>query len=78
MAKKIGRASMFGDLRDGRRIQGVISKAGARAFDQARKRLSVIAFAAIGWRGPVSDAAVIDYLARGSDATVKFFEKKGK
>ena len=44
------------------RVQGMISKAGATAFEQRRKQLAKLA----GWDvKKVSDADVIEYMARG-------------
>lgn len=53
------------------RIQGMISKAGATKFEQARKRLADLA----GWKPEkVSDADTIEYLARG-DVVTKLYLK---
>jgi hypothetical protein len=75
--KKLGRASMFGDLRGGRRLQGIISKQAAKEFEKVRKNLGLMASAAIEWSGPVSDAAVIEFLTRGVTGTINYW-KKGK
>ena len=61
MAKaRMGRRRIFTEP-VGDRVQGVLTEPGARAFQQARVRLRLLT----GWRGPISDADVIDYLARG-------------
>lgn len=48
------------------RVQGMITKAGKVAFEQRRQQLAKLA----GWDPKkVSDADVIDYLARGEVST---------
>ena len=48
------------------RVQGMISKAGSIAFEQRRQQLAKLA----GWDvKKVSDADVIEYLARGEVST---------
>lgn len=56
------------------RLQGVISKPGGVKFEAARKRLGKLA----KWKGPVSDADTIEYLARGEYETVKYLAQKAK
>ena len=73
MAKRIGRRAIF-DLPKSKRYQGVISKPGSVKFEAARKRLSKLA----AWPGSVSDADVIEYLARGEEATAKYLDGKRK
>lgn len=65
VAKKVShRPAIFRDKKV--RVQGMISKAGAVAFEQRRQQLAKLA----GWDPKkVSDADVIDYLARGEVAT---------
>lgn len=74
----MARPSMFGELSGGRRLQGVISKAAAKRFDVHRKDLAVMAREVVGWRGAISDGAVIEYLARGRSAAMEFFVKAAK
>jgi hypothetical protein len=69
----MGRRAIF-DLPKSQRYQGVISKPASRAFERARKRLKQIA----KWKGTVSDADVIEYLARGEAWTIMYLEAKTK
>lgn len=66
-----GRASLFRDKKGGDRVQGVITPLGSSRFEAARKRLGDLA-----GRDPehVSDADVIEYLARGESATIAYFQ----
>lgn len=66
---KLGRQSIFRDKKGGSRVQGVMTKAGTRAFANARKRLATLAD-----REPenVSDADVIEFMARGEAETVLY------
>jgi hypothetical protein len=57
-----GRASIYRDKRGGDRVQGVITKTGSHAFEDARKRLARIVRRATD---QISDADVIEWLARG-------------
>lgn len=62
-----GRASIFrGKLKAGTRVQGILSPAGAESFEAARVRLARLAAREVT---AVSDADVIEYLARGERAT---------
>jgi len=62
----MGRPSLFRDKRGGSRIQGVITKIGAERFELHRARLATIAKRD---QKLISDADVIEYLARGEVAT---------
>lgn len=73
----MARDSMFGSLRGGKRLQGVISKQAGKQFEKVRRNLALMAKAAIDWSGPVSDAAVIEFMTRGVTGTIKHW-KKGK
>lgn len=72
--KRVGRTSIFRDKIDGagvlregaQRVQAIISPKGSRRFEEARRRLATLAD-----REPeqVSDADVVEYLARGEQET---------
>jgi len=62
----MGRPSLFRDKQGGTRIQGILTKAGARKFEEHRARLAVIASRP---RKLISHADVIEYLAIGEQAT---------
>lgn len=66
---KMGRPSIFRDKKGGRYVQGIITKAGGRLFSAHRKRLAEIANRA---PAKVSDADVIEYLARGESNSVAY------
>jgi len=67
-----GRPSIFGSKTNGTRLQGVITAAGSVRFNEARARLAKIA----GWEPEnVSDADVIEFMARGEKATRAFLKK---
>ena len=74
----MARDSMFGSLRGGKRLQGVISKEAARQFEKVRKNLGLMAKAGIEWNGPVSDAAVIEHLTRGVTGTINCWKRLKK
>jgi hypothetical protein len=62
----MGRPSIFRDKQGGKRIMAIISQVGALQFETARRRLALLA----NWPpARVSDADVVEYLARGHDAT---------
>jgi hypothetical protein len=69
MAKRMGRRAIF-DFPKTRRLQGVISGGAAIAFTAARRRLKKLA----KWKGKVSDADTIEFLARGEAWTVMYLE----
>lgn len=63
-----GRESLFRGKKGGDRVQGVLTPAGSRRFEQARARLGRM----IGKDAEkVSDADVIEFLARGDEETRK-------
>lgn len=68
----MGRPSVF-QPKDGARVQGVLTKTGADRFEVARRKLSTLA--------PhvriVSDADVIEYLARGEEITKAYIAAHG-
>jgi hypothetical protein len=67
-----GRFSIFPGKVDGVRIQGVLTKQGGRAFEQSRKALAKVFQLETGRKAPaISDADVVEYLARGEAATVE-------
>jgi len=61
-----GRASIFRNKDRKFRVQAIMSKDGYTAFNVARRKLAAL----VGWKvAKVSDADVIEYLARGEEAT---------
>lgn len=67
-----GRPSIFRNKTGGSRVQGVITARGSVRFEQARRRLAKLASREIEH---ISDADVIEYLARGDSETVVQIEK---
>lgn len=69
----MGRDSIFRDKEDGARVQGIITKIGKTAFEDARVKLALLAH-----RPPdrVSDADTIEYLARGERETKKYLQRR--
>jgi hypothetical protein len=73
----LGRPSIFrgkvaddGTLQDGaKRVQGVITPVGTRRFEQSRARLAKLADLEVE---QVSDADVIEFLARGETNTRRY------
>lgn len=67
-----GRESIFPGKINGVRIQGVLTKRGARAFEQSRKALAKVYELETGRQPPrISDADVVEYLARGEAETAE-------
>lgn len=67
----MGRPSIFRDKVGGQRVQAIISKTGAKRFERARKRLARLA----KWKpAQISDADVVEYLARGEADTVAYMQ----
>lgn len=58
----MGRASIFRNKRGGKRVQGLLTKVGADAFRSQRRILATLTKRRVR---DVSDADVIEYLARG-------------
>lgn len=74
MAKTIrmGRASIFrGKMDDkGKRVQGILSPAAARTFEEQRAALGRIVFEVTGRRpATISDSDTIEFLTRGVAGT---------
>lgn len=69
MAKKNtgGLPSIFRNKKGGARYQGVLTKPGSMKFEEARKRLAKLAARRVR---KVSDADVMEFLARGESETV--------
>lgn len=65
-----GYPSIFRNKKGGSRYQGVLRKAGSKAFEVARKRLSKLA----GQKA--TDADVMEYLAIGDEATRAYLAGK--
>lgn len=76
MAKTRGRASIFRGKEHGVRVQGIITKTGGQKFESERKALATLYEAILG-RAPtgVSDADVIEYMARGGVDTRRYLER---
>jgi hypothetical protein len=64
-----GRQSIFRDKIGGDRVQGVITPAGSRRFEIARSKLAKLAGREVE---QVSDADVIEFLARGEANTREY------
>jgi hypothetical protein len=72
-APKTGRASIFRNKEGGGRVQGVLTKQGVALFEYHRKRLATLAKREASH---VSDADVIEYLARGRQETADILAGK--
>jgi hypothetical protein len=70
-----GRHSIFRGKDGGDRLQGVITRDGSKAFERERRRLARL-YRDITGQAPtvVSDADVIEYLARGEADTRGYLE----
>ena len=66
-----GRVSIFRNKEGGDRVQGILTKAGSQRFHAARKRLAELAGRDLEL---VSDADVIEYLARGDEETARYLK----
>jgi hypothetical protein len=65
-----GRASIFRDKEGGTRVQGLLTAEGFVCFGERREELRRLTAEVVGKDpGQVSDADVIEYLARGVHAT---------
>lgn len=75
MAKtpKTGRASIFRGKANGVRYQGIVTSLGARKLEEHRARLRAL-YRSVKGHDPsvVSDADVIEFLARGDEDTRKY------
>lgn len=80
MAKaKMGRHSIFEGKVDGKRVQAVITQEGGRAFEKCRGYLASVYTRIMQAPVPepgVSDADVVEFLARGEKNTVGYLRKK--
>jgi len=67
-----GRPSIFRNKEGGARVHGVLTPIGSRRFEQARLRLARLAV-----RDPeqISDADVVEFLARGDEATRRYLDE---
>ena len=76
MAKtRMGRWSMFRDKLHGEKVHALITKFGKRAFETRRQQLARLYREVMGEDAPrVSDADVIEFLARGELRTRQYFE----
>lgn len=71
-----GRASIFRGKADGIRVQGLLTRTGGLAFEQCRRELAGL-YESVTGQPPsgVSDADVIEYLARGIPATRAYLQR---
>lgn len=71
----MGRWSIFRDKTNGKRVQGVLTSDGGKEFEMNRGRLTLLYREILG-RVPatVSDADVIEFLARGEDKTRRYLK----
>lgn len=71
----MGRRSIWRDKEDGYRVQGVLTTEGGKEFEMNRSRLMLLYREILG-RLPatVSDADVIEFLARGEDKTRRYLK----
>ena len=74
-----GRASIFRGKDDGVRVQGILTKTGGACFEGARARLRATYQRAVG-EAPrsVSDADVIEFLARGETNTEHYLRANNR
>ena len=71
----IGRPCLFPNKMGGKQVHGFITRFGKRAFDRQRVQLGRLYLAVTGRRAPrISDADVIEFLARGDANTRAFFQ----
>jgi hypothetical protein len=73
MAKtpQFGRASIFRNKEGGARVQGTLTPAGSIRFERARKTLARLAAREVE---QVSDADVVEFLARGEADTIAYLD----
>lgn len=72
---KMGRASFFRDKEGGVRVQGIITAVGGAAFEKHRERARGLYRRVMGQEpSVVSDADVIEYLARGPTDTLHYLQ----
>lgn len=79
MAKtpKMGRHSIFRGKEDGYRVQAIITKVGGTKFEQARAQLTLLYGRVVGVNpASVSDADVVEFLARGAEDTERYLRKQ--
>jgi hypothetical protein len=70
-----GRHSIFRGKDGGIRVQGIITRAGGHRFEVAARRLERLYRDVVGAKpATISDADVIEYLARGDDDTRAYLE----
>lgn len=75
----MGRHSIFRGKKNGVRVQGIITKIGGVKFEAAREQLGLLYFRVRGENATVvSDADVIEYMARGAAETRKYLEGKAE
>jgi len=71
----MGRASIFRGKEDGVRVQGIITAIGGDKFEQHRDKLRALYKRIMGQEPTtVSDADVIEYLARGAVETLHYLQ----
>lgn len=74
MAKQMGRPTIFSPKEPGRSYQILaMTRDGRRMFERSRKELKRLA----KWPGKVSDADTVEFILRGTEATVAYLKAKG-
>lgn len=72
VTRRPGRRSIFGTIEGGTRIQGILTAEGFAKLEEHREALRALVVMATGKEpGAISDANVVEYLARGREATLK-------
>lgn len=72
---KMGRPSIFRGKQGGRYVQAIITKTGGIEFQRARLRLGKLVRLVRGvMPATISDADVVEYLARGDENTRAYLE----
>jgi hypothetical protein len=73
---KTGREAVFRGKVNGYRVQGVLTKNGGKQFNAAREQLSSVYKQETGRElATVSDADVIEFLARGTKGTREYLRE---
>ena len=71
--KPMGRPSVFRDKNKRNRVVGILTDTGAEKFNAARQRLSVLSGMDVEL---VSDGDVVEFLARGANATREYLRRR--
>jgi hypothetical protein len=71
----MGRASIFRGKENGVRVQGILTREGGKALEARRSELAKLCRKILGHKPTnVSDADVIEYLARGETGTAAYLQ----